>query len=469
MNFSRRGCSAARGLRPRYAPKVSVEPGDRSSPPANGDVATRLAPAEYLRLVVGVLAVALGAAAFAVAFRLALSAVYRTLGGRDVLEVFSRVPWWWRLILPSAGGLVAGLLARWSPAGGGVGEVMEAVALGRGRLVLRETLWKAGGSFAAIAGGGSIGREGPLIQFGGSFGSTIARVMQLSDRPTRALIAAGTAAGFAAAYNTPLAAILFVLEIVTGIVVVDTLLAVMIATAIATAITRAAAGGGPIYGSRTFLLAKPTELLAYAALGLVAALGAQVFMRTLSAGERVSSRAALGQPWRAMFGGLIVGAVAMMLPEVTGNGYEPLNHLLDGAYSGSFILALLLLKMIATTASVSSGAPGGVFTPSLLVGGAVGGLFGRAIALGASGAVAPESYALVGMAAAVAATTHAPLMASVLVFELSGDYALALPLVLATAVATLVSRALRPDSIYAAELRRRGIGWEMTHEGRQLQ
>jgi CIC family chloride channel protein len=159
-------------------------------------------------------------------------------------------------------------------------------------------------------------------------------------------------------------------------------------------------------------------------------------------------------------GGLIVGGLAVGLPEVTGNGYEPLNLLLDGRYATGFVAVLVVAKALATTASVSSGSPGGVFTPSLLIGGGVGLVWGHAVAgyLGAPGS--EGSYALVGMAAAIAATTHAPLMASVLVFELSGDYAVVLPLVLATAVATLVSRRLGVDSIYTAELRRRGLDWD---------
>jgi CIC family chloride channel protein len=140
---------------------------------------------------------------------------------------------------------------------------------------------------------------------------------------------------------------------------------------------------------------------------------------------------------------------------------------LDGEFTAGFVLLLLLGKCLATTASVSSGSPGGVFTPSLLIGGAVGFLY--AYALGSVAQLGPlGGYALVGMAAAIAATTHAPLMAAVLVFELSGDYAIALPLVLATALATLVSRGLRRDSIYAAELKRRGIAWELTLEGRRV-
>jgi CIC family chloride channel protein len=207
--------------------------------------------------------------------------------------------------------------------------------------------------------------------------------------------------------------------------------------------------------------------LAFAGLGLFGAFGAQAFMRLLSLGEGWFRRPWLEPPWRSAVGGLLAGAIVAVLPEVAGNGYEPLNALINGSYLLSFTLILLLGKCLATTASVSSGNPGGVFTPTLLLGGALGVIY--ASALGAAGLrLGPSGgYALVGMAAATAATTHAPLMAAVMVFELSGDYAIVLPLVLATALATFASRRLRRDSIYTAELRERGVAWQLTLDGRR--
>jgi CIC family chloride channel protein len=315
--------------------------------------------------------------------------------------------------------------------------------------------------------GGSIGREGPLIQFGGAAGKVVSARLALPVERTRVLIAAGTAAGFAAAYNTPFAAVLFVLEVVTGVVVLDAVVPVLVATVVASAATRAVVGEGPIYGQRAFHLQSSGELLSFALMGVLIALGAQGFMHLLWFGERAFRRSPLRLPWRPAVGGLIAGSVIAFLPEVAGNGYEPLNVLVDGQFSFGFVLLLLLGKCLATTASVSSGSPGGVFTPTLLVGGGIGFLYANAVAetlhLGP-----PGGYALVGMAAAIAATTRAPLMAAVMVFELSGDYAIVLPLMLATAVATLVSRRLGRESIYTAELQQRGIGWEMTMEGRRI-
>lgn len=420
-----------------------------------------------LRTIFALVVVSLGAAAFAMAFRAALSFVYeRVFRAHDVLSAFEGLPPLARIALPTAGAFLAGLVVRVAASKGeGVSDVMEAVVLGRVRLSIRATTFKAIASWFAIATGGSIGREGPLIQFGGSLGASVASFARLSGSSTRALIAAGTAAGFAAAYNTPLAAVLFVVEVVIGVVAIRPLVMVLIATAISTALVRELVGAGPIYGQRTFTITTTSELVAHAGLGVVAGIAAVAFMHLLALGERGFGATALGQPWRATVGGLLVGLVACGLPQVAGNGYEPLNQLLDQRYSVSFIAIIVIAKALTTTSSVASGSPGGVFTPSLLIGGGLGMLWGVAVAK-LTGATGSEgTFALVGMAAMTAATTHAPLMACVLVFELTDDYAIVLPLVLATAIATLVSRRLHRASIYTAELRRRGIAWDVSLEG----
>lgn len=433
----------------------------------------RLASARSLRLAVGVVAVALLSAAFAVGFRLALAGVLeRALGRADIVSAMHASPTWVRVLLPAVGGLVAGglgLAARRWPASHGVGDVMEAIVLGGVRLSLRVTVLKSIASWIAMGTGGSIGREGPLIQFGGATGQTLGERLGLSDADTRVLVAAGTAAGFAAAYNTPFAAVLFVLEVVTGIVVLDAILPCIVAVVVASVVSRALDGDGPLYGARAFQMGASIELVAFLGLGVVGALAAQGFMRLLTFGERLFARVPL--PYRSALGGALAGLVVMVLPEVAGNGVAPLDALLDGHFTIAFVAVLLVGKMVATTASVSSGSPGGVFTPTLLVGGATGLLFAAALeALGGSafGHLDPGSYALVGMAAATAASMHAPLLAAVMVFELSGDYAIVLPLLLATAIATLVSRGLRAQSLYAAELERRGVSWELTMAGREV-
>ncbi len=415
--------------------------------------------------------VALAAGGFAIAFRQTLTWTLQAVtGASNVVTAMSAADWWWRLVVPTAGAFVAGLLARSIArrGGGGVSDVMEAVALGKSQLSLVVTLVKSFASWCAIVCGGSLGREGPLIQFGGTSGHAIGARFGLGAEDRRVLIAAGTAAGFAAAYNTPLAAVAFVLEVVAGVVVVDTVVPTLVATVISTALTRAAVGPGPIYGTRHFMLTHSGELFAYAGVALAAALCAIGFSRLVGAGEVLFRRAWLRPPWRQALGGLCAGAIIVAVPAVAGNGYEPLNALIDGKAAVGVVVALLIAKAIATTASVASGSPGGVFTPTLLIGGCSGYLVGIGLAAAGFDVGPPGGYALVGMAAAIAAATHAPLMGAMLAFELSGDYAVVLPLVLATAVATAVSRMLGQDSIYMAELRERGVTWQMTMKGREM-
>ncbi len=422
------------------------------------------------RYVLGIGLVAAAAAGFAIAFRALLSAMWIAVAQTsDVVTAMIEAPWYGRLLLPAAGGLLAGVLVRIAarkPGGHGVGDVMEAVALGRIRLSLPVALIRAAASWFAIVCGGSLGREGPLIQFGGAAGQDIGVRLALSIEQRRILIAAGTAAGFAAAYNTPLAAVAFVLEVVAGVVVMDTIVPTLVATVLATALTRAVVGAGPIYGVRTFVAPDLRELAAFALVGAVAALVAWSFTQLVAAAERLVR--AVPSPWRQTIGGIGAGAIVMVLPAVAGNGYEPLDALLDGKLAIEAVALLLFAKMFATTSSVASGSPGGVFTPSMLIGGCTGYLIG--VGLDAAGfAVSPAGgYALVGMASAIAATTHAPLMAAVLAFEVSGDYGVVLPLVLATAIATALARKLGRDSIYTAELRARGVTWELTLAGRQV-
>ena len=423
------------------------------------------------RFFLALFLVAIGAAGFAISFRLTLNWVYRVLyGASNVVESISGLPLWLRLAVPTGGALVAGLLSRWRLSRTqGVSNVMEAVALGKVRLSLRVTAWRVAGSWSAIATGMSIGREGPLIEFGGSLGATASRVFGVSLNEARVLVAAGTAAGFAAAYNTPFAAVLFVLETIIGIVALDALLPAITATVIATTLTRLVVGGGPIYGARAFAVASPLEFTSYAFLGVLAVVAAVAFKRTLAFGEQLVERHPMSQPWRAACGGLLVGSIAMFLPSVAGNGYEPLNLILDQRLPAAALVFLIVAKMVATSGSVASGVPGGVFTPVLLVGGAVGSLYGLGLEwLGLPAAASVGSYALVGMAATTAATIHAPLTAAVMVFELSGDYPIVLPLLLATVIATWLSRGLGGESVYQAELRRRGLGWELTLDGRMI-
>ena len=418
------------------------------------------------RYGVAVLLVGILGAAFGIAFRLLLHhGLTLVLGTPDVLQGFAALPWFVRLGLPALGGLLAAvisLLAARSPGGHGVAVILESVALGRGQIRLPAVLLKALASLVALCSGSSIGREGSIIQFGGGAGSLLGRWLSLPARETRMLVAAGTGAGFAAAYNTPFAAVLFVVEIVTGVLGIDILAPVAAAVVVSTVLTRLVLGGSPIYGQRAFALVTQEELAAYCALGILAGVIGPAFLAALSWAETAVHRLPLPRVAVGALGGLVVGALAIAWPQVTGNGYEAIQLILDAKVAGAVLLVLLAAKAAATIASVGSGTPGGVFTPSMFLGAALGGFVGGVVPhLLAARASAAEAggYALGGMAAIIAATTHAPFMAATLAFELSGDYSLVIPLLLSTTLAALLSRRLRADSVYTEELRRRGIPW----------
>src|SRR6185436_19268317 len=224
-------------------------------------------------------------AGFAIVFRTLLAEAVRAVAGvTNTVDAIAAAAWWWRLAFPVLGAFADGL---WSlliarREGGGVSDVMEAVALGRGQLSVVVTLVKSAASWCAIVCGGSLGREGPLIQFGGTAGHAIGVRIGIAAEDRRVLVAAGTAAGFAAAYNTPLAAVAFVLEVVAGLAVVETVVPTLVATVIGTALTRAAVGPGPLYGMRAFVLTGAGELLSYAGVAVLAGLGAFAFTRLVA-------------------------------------------------------------------------------------------------------------------------------------------------------------------------------------------
>jgi CIC family chloride channel protein len=422
-------------------------------------------PKDDTKFLCALLIVALLGGAFAVFFREALHALTAFLyGPKNIIVAFEGLSWWWRLSLPIVGGVLAGFigaLAAKRAGGHGVAEIMEAVALGQGQPSTRVALLKCLGAFVAMLTGGSIGREGPIVQFGSGLGAAWGRYCQIDAARTRTLIAAGTAAAFAAAYNTPIAAVLFVVEIVVGVVALPLLLPVIAAAALSTLLSRFVHGDKPLFGERLFVIESAGDLVGCLLVGAIAALFGVGFMRLLSLGEHVAKRFTMPRPVRGALGGLGVGLIAMLLPAVVGNGAEAVRRLLDSRVELSLLLLLLIAKPLATVFTVSGGIPGGVFTPSLFVGAAMGGIFGALAKMLLPGVFMADAgaYAMVGMAGVLAATTHAPLMSAVMLVELSGDYRLLLPMFLSATLALTISRRLESESIYTEELNRRGIPW----------
>jgi chloride channel protein, CIC family len=380
------------------------------------------------------------------------------------------------LVAPFVGGLLVGLLALRVPsvAGGGVTPVMTAVALHGGRMRPAVAPAKLVASAVSLGTGASGGREGPIVQIGGAVASMLGRVFSLDDERMRTLIAAGAGAGIAASFNAPLTGIFFAIEIIIGGYRVPSLQTVVVTCVVASVTARQLVGSTITYQ----LLDPPqfgaaSELAVYAVLGLAAAVVGVAFSRGEHLVARAASRSRVWPPLRTALGALSVGVISLALPEVFGAGEhlpasiggvtEPVEEFLQGGFgtgyaAAGYAAALLLGKLVATCVSVGTGSSVGSFAPALFLGAALGSVFHH-LGEGLFGAAPVDAgaLALVGAAAVLAAAAHAPLTAILLAFELTNDYAMVLPLMLATGIAMLVSERMDGDSIYTRALRERGI------------
>ncbi|MEO5719183.1 MAG: ClcB-like voltage-gated chloride channel protein [Chthoniobacterales bacterium] len=408
-------------------------------------------------------AIGFGGALASLAFRFATDIVHKLLTGSNepgLVESFSQLPPWARLVTPAAGGLAAGAImwlgGRWHSQTTTT-DYMEAVVLGDGKISARRSLVKCFSALFTIASGGSIGREGPLVQLSSLLASLAGRWRKWSTPRLRLLVGCGAAAGIASAYNAPIAGALFVAEIVLGSVAMEIFGPLVFSSVIATLTVRGFSGGSPLYKIPPFRMQGSWEIIPYLLLGIAAGLVAPWFIRLLRASERAAARLPIPVYLKMCLGGLIVGALAVFHPEVCGNGYSAVDSILRGEWLWQTLAVILVFKVVATTATFGSGAVGGVFTPTLFIGASLGFLFGDGLQFFHL-TVDSSAFALVGMGAFLAAATHAPLMAIIMIFELTLDYQIILPLMLASVVAYYTSVGIEKRSIYAEALKRKGGG-----------
>ncbi len=405
-----------------------------------------------------------------VGFRWATTAVHNAITGQTdvgVAESFTHLPLWQRFVTPAAGGLLAGLVmffgARLSRSKTTT-DYMEAVVLGDGRLSVRRSIVKCLSAMCTIASGGSIGREGPLVQLSSLVASIAGRVRKWSVLRLRLLVACGAAAGIASAYNAPIAGSLFVAEIILGSLAMELFGPLVFASVIATLTVRAFIGSQPLYEIPAFKLNSSWEIIPYCLLGFIAGFGGPWFTRLLRTSEELFLRIRAPIFVRMMLGGVIVGVLAIWHPEICGNGYSAVNAILRGNWLWQSLALILVFKVIATSSTFGSGAVGGVFTPTLFVGASLGYLFGNLEQMIVPALhINPSAFALVGMGAFLAATTHAPIMAIMMIFELTLDYQIILPLMLACVLAYYTSARIEPRSIYSESLKRKGQGEFRAH------
>ncbi len=415
------------------------------------------------RFVVAAVAVGALTGLFSIGFAELIGAVQRlAIGAPDLASyVLPWVPRWRVLLAPAAGGLLVGLVGRYLSSevrGHGVPEVMEAVALRGGRMRRRVAFTKSLASALTIGTGGSVGREGPIVQIGAAIGSAGGQLLGLPADQLRALAAAGAAGGIAAAFNAPIAGTFFALEVIARNFSARTFGPVVLCAVSSTLVARIHFGDDPAFSVPPVHLDSPWETPLAAVLGVFCGLVAVALCRVLAALERVFARIPIPFVFKPALGGLLVGALLLVSPHLYGIGYETMDSTLAGSLGWRELALLLVLKPVATSLTLASGGSGGVFLPSLYLGGLAGGLFAAALAaaLPAAGGSA-GAWALVGMAGVLAGTAHAPVTAVLLAFELTHGYDVVLPVMLAAALATLVARAIQRDSIYTEKLRARGI------------
>jgi CIC family chloride channel protein len=399
----------------------------------------------------------------AVGFRVLIATVKRVSWGDFAvpLDLVRSLPAWWVALVPGLGGLLVGPLVYFfarEARGHGVPEVMEAVALRAGAMRPRLVVVKSLASAITIGTGGSVGREGPIVQIGSAMGSAIGQWLRVSGGRLRTLVGCGAAAGIAATFNAPIAGALFAVEIILGDFAVTQFSPIVISSVVATVISRHFLGDSPAFDVPEHAMASAWELPLFALLGVVAAAVALAFVSVLYKLEDFFEALPI-VPWlTAAIGGLAVGGIGVFHPEVFGIGYEGLEKALHGEMTAGVLVALLALKVLATGITIGSGGSGGVFAPSLFIGAMTGGALGTLVHQAFPEVTAPAgAYALVGMGAVVAGTTHGPITAILIIFELTSDYKLIVPLMTSCIIATLLATRWRRESIYTMKLIRRGI------------
>ena len=362
---------------------------------------------------------------------------------------------WRRLLFPVVGSLGIGyLLYRYFPGarGSGVPQTKAALFAREGRITLRTVLGKFFCTSATLASGIPLGREGPSVQIGAGIGSVLGRSLGLSTEQVKKLIPVGAAAAIAAAFNTPLAAVLFSLEEITGDLYAPVMGAVVLASATAWVVLRVSLGDHPLFKVPQYQLVHPSEFAVYAVLGVAGGVVSAAFTRLLLGMRARFLQLPQKTVWfQPVAGGLLVGVMGWFVPQVLGVGYGFVGEALNGRMAFQLMALLVVLKLFAVTASYASGNAGGIFGPALFIGAMLGGTVGTvAHHLFPAYTATPGAYAIVGMGAVFAGIVRAPMTSVLMIFEMTQDYAVIVPLMIANLVSLFIASRLQRAPIYEA-------------------
>jgi CIC family chloride channel protein len=373
------------------------------------------------------------------------------------------------IIVPAIGGLIVGLIVYYfahEAKGHGVPEVMMAVATRDGKIRPRVAIVKTIASALCIGSGGSTGREGPIIQIGAAVGSAIGQKLKLPPGGTKILLACGATAGIAATFNTPIAGVIFSIELILFELKTRSFIPLVVASVTGTIISRIFLGRQPAFSIPLYTFVSPYELLFYLLLGLLAGVTAVLFIKTMYGIESFFDRLQIKQYYKPMLGGLCIGVIGLFFPQLLGVGYETVSAVLNESVvvgSIGLLFVLCIGKIIANSLTLGSGGSGGVFSPSLFIGAMLGGTFGIIVhSLNPTISGTYGAYALVGMAAVFAGMSRGTLTAIIIVFEMTLNYNIILPLMFACVVSDAVSTFLSKETMYTKKLMMRGVN--ITHD-----
>lgn len=387
----------------------------------------------------------------------------------SIISAVSSQGWFLTILIPAAGGLLIGPLIYYGAReakGHGVPEIMEALIFRGGRIRTRVVAIKALASAVCIGSGGSVGREGPIVQISSSLASSLGRLFRIKERGMRTLVAAGAAAGIGGTFNAPIAGALFAVEILLGEFGVFSFSPIIIASVISTLTSRFISEDISAFTVPDYSLISIWEIGPYILLGIVGGLVAILFIKTLYFFEDKFDGIPLHPLLKPILGGILIGTIGLGLPHIFGVGYDSIDACLQNQLGLWLALALVFAKILSTSLTLGSGGSGGIFAPSLFLGAMTGNFIGSTFHhYFPSSISSPGAFSLVGMGAVVAAATHAPITAIIIIFELTGDYKIILPLMLSSIIASFMTVGIHKESIYTMKLKRRGI---LFKEGREL-
>lgn len=429
-------------------------------------------------LYLGVLALLVGALAGygALGLRLGIEEISTLWTGASTWsEGIGDIPWWIYIIAPTSAGLVVGLINKYFLAGEArvIPGVLEALSERNGRITWRKTIAEFISNTTSVGSGASMGREAPTVALGASLASLFAQTFRLSDRQVRTMVGCGVAAGIAASFNAPIAGVLFALEVVLADYAVATFTPIVLSSVIATVITRAHLGDLPMYDIPEFRLISSLEIPAYIGLGVLCGVIGAIIVKLLPVSRKLFATHVPDVAYRPMIAGFILGCYALFIPEVMSIGYGVVENILIEVIEPNilglavplsiFLFILIISKIITSIICAGAGFGGGMIGPSIFIGISAGAFYG-----GIAHQIFPDisetygAYALVASGAMFAAVIQAPMSTILMVFELSGNYEIMIPLMSACVVAAFVKRLFGPESAITESLEERGIetGWE---------